>query len=131
MGSARQGGRRVGQPRRAGAEGRTRARHRRRFANDRRGRLPRQPGQPDHGAGHKAGARHLGRLRAAAAAQHLAPGPEWQVHLVAQLLKGRRRLGGDHHPWRIAPRFQLDPQSGLRSLAAGARHHRLVHERLV
>ncbi len=31
----------------------------------------------------------------------------------------------------IAPRLQLDPQPGLRRLAARARHHRLVHERLV
>ena len=80
----------------------------------------------------KPGARHVGRLRAAADAQHLAARPERASRPESlDLLEGRRRHRRDHHPRRLAPGLQLHPQPGVRRLAARRRHDRLVHDRLV
>ena len=119
---AREGGRRVGQPRRARPE--------RRLAH-RRAAVSGRPLAAHAGADHQARARHVGRLLHPAHAEHVGPGSAGEVQGVLRVLQGGRRHGRGHHPRRHPLRLRLDPQRRLPRDAARRRRDRLVHERLV
>ena len=99
--------------------------------DDRRAAVPRRSRRSHDGADHQARPRHLGRLRPAADAQHVASRSADQGAGVAGLHPVRRRQRRDRDPRRVASRLQLHPQPGLRGVAPRSRHHRLVHDRLV
>jgi hypothetical protein len=133
VGPAREGDRRLGRPGRPRAQRLARAGRRagRPGADDRRVRLPGRSRRPHHGPDHQARARHVGRLWAAAGSEHFVAGSERQIHVVFELLEGRRRHRRAHPPGRLAPGLQLHPQPGVRRLAARPGRDRLVHDRMV
>ena len=111
---AREGDRRLGQPRRARprtatarAPASSRARPTRRSARRR--------------ADHQAGARHVGRLLPAADAEHVGPRPAGEVQGVLRVLQGGRRHRRDRHPRRHALRLRLHPERRLRRRRCAAR----------
>ena len=127
----RRGGRLLRRPGGPAREGDRRLRQPRRQRPGADPAVPRRPVAARDPADHEAGPRHLRRLRAAADAEPLGPRPDREEHLVAQVLGGGRRHGRDHDPRRHAPGLRLDPERGLPGHAARRGPDHLVHDRVV